>query len=164
MLDISYVYTPIFVPPRGFEGHLFLGLVPSIECAVLRQDAATRAGGHLYPLLEKRSMHAPFPNERVLLLFANLIGDVKCNLSGCFAGVRLVIQSLNPFLHPAFQGCMYTPSVCSPTNTRQWKQQTTLPHGVAQCCGDAVPDQGWRSREESDASGWKEAGQKPTRS
>src|SRR6266700_4197190 len=48
-------------------------------------------------------MHAPFADERILLLFADLIGDFKCDLSWRFAGVRLVIQSLDPFLPPAFQ-------------------------------------------------------------
>ena len=49
-------------------------------------------------------MHAPFSNERVLLLFANLIGDFKRDLSWRFAGVRFIPESLDPFLHPAFQG------------------------------------------------------------
>ncbi len=48
-------------------------------------------------------MHAPFPNQRVFLLFANLIGNFKRDLSWRFACVRLVIQPLDSFLHPAFQ-------------------------------------------------------------
>jgi hypothetical protein len=48
-------------------------------------------------------MHAPFADERVLLLFADLIGDFKCDLSWRFACVRLVIQSLDSFLSPTLQ-------------------------------------------------------------
>lgn len=48
-------------------------------------------------------MHAPFPNQRVFLLFANFIGDFKRDHTRGFAGVRLVIQPLDSFLPPTFQ-------------------------------------------------------------
>jgi hypothetical protein len=63
MLDVSYVDAPLFVPLRGFEGHLFLGLgrafglVPSVESTIFGHDAATSTGRYLYPFLEKRGIY-----------------------------------------------------------------------------------------------------------
>src|SRR5437879_1276249 len=109
MLDISYIDAPIFVTPRGFEGHLFLGLgwafrlVPPIERTIFGHDAPTGAWRHLDALLEKRGVHAPFSNERIFLFFADLVGNFKRDLSWAqMPGVRLIIQALGPFLYPAF--------------------------------------------------------------
>lgn len=48
-------------------------------------------------------MHAPFADERILLLFANLIGDFKCDLSwrGCRA-CDLSSSPLTPSCHQRF--------------------------------------------------------------
>src|SRR5947209_16050914 len=58
-------------------------------------------------------MHAPFADERILLLFADLIGDFKCDLSWREASVRLVIQSLDPFCHQRFS-VVYTVCLLTP--------------------------------------------------
>jgi hypothetical protein len=58
MLDIPYVDAPLFVPPSGFKGHLFLrlgwgfGLIPSRDGTIFCHDAPACAWRQLYSLLE----------------------------------------------------------------------------------------------------------------
>lgn len=109
MLDIPYIDAPEFVPPRGFEWHLFLWpvlafrLSPPIERTMLRHDASTGARRYLYSLLEQGGVHTPFPNERVFLLFSDLIGNFKRDHPRCFACVRFVFQPPYSFLNPPLQ-------------------------------------------------------------
>jgi hypothetical protein len=46
-------------------------------------------------------MHSPFSNQRIFLLFADLVGDFQRYHPGRFAGVRFVIQALDALFHPA---------------------------------------------------------------
>ena len=57
-------------------------------------------------------MHAPFADERILLLFADLIGDFKCDLSWRFA-CDLSSSPLTPSCHQRFS-VVYTVCLLTP--------------------------------------------------
>jgi hypothetical protein len=98
MLDIPDVDRPKFMTSGGLKRHLLLefgrafGLVPAIEDAMSRHDAATGARRDFNAHLKQGSMHAPLSDEGIFLLFANLVGNFERDDSGCLASTRLVLE------------------------------------------------------------------------
>ena|SRR2546421_1976772 len=74
---------------------------------------------------EKRSMHAPFPNQRVFLLFADLMSDFKRDLSWC--GCRACDLSSSPLTPSCHQRFSVVYTVCLLTGKYAAMEATDQP-------------------------------------
>ena len=87
LLDIPDIDAPVFMATTGAKRHLQFGAISAlrgreaIELTVRRHDAATGRWTDIDSHAQERGMDAKFPQQGILLKFADLVSDCQGRLA-----------------------------------------------------------------------------------